>query len=88
MNKEYRELMFTRNIACNLIKLAVKDAQNTREYLRANNRNNQEANRISALHFLDSRAYEDICCVLNLPADKIRAEALNPTSNKGIKDEL
>jgi hypothetical protein len=76
------ELMFTREVLCAMIKQAVKDAKNDREYVTADNKSNRENNQRSAILFLNSEFYKDLCTALGrasgigIPADKITLEAL------------
>ena len=76
------ELMFTREVLCAMINQAVKDAKNDREYVTEDNQKNRELNQRSAIIFLNSEFYKDLCTALGrasgigIPADKITLEAL------------
>jgi hypothetical protein len=76
------ELMYTRRLLCAMIKQAVLDAKNDRDYLRNNLKNNRERYQRTAIAFLNSAFYRDLCKALGdcsgigLPADKIKLEAL------------
>ena len=76
------DLMFTREVLCAMINQAVKDAKNDREYVTEDNQKNREANQRSAIIFLNSEFYKDLCTALGrasgigIPADKITLEAL------------
>lgn len=76
------ELMFTREVLCAMIRQAVKDAKNDREYVTEDNKSNRELNQRSAILFLNSEFYKDLCTALGrasgigIPADKITLEAL------------
>jgi len=76
------ELMYTRRLLCAMIRQAVLDAKNDRDYLRNNLKNNRERYQRTAIAFLNSNFYRDLCKALGdcsgigLPADKMRLEAL------------
>lgn len=76
------ELMFTREVLCAMINQAVKDAKNDRKYVTEDNQKNREANQRSAILFLNSTFYRDLCRALGdcsgvgMPADKITLEAM------------
>ena len=76
------ELMFTREVLCAMIKQAYLDAKNDTEYVTAENQRERERNQRSAIEFLNSEFYRDICKALGdstgvgLPPDKIKKEAL------------
>jgi hypothetical protein len=85
MNEEEqldRELMFTRNVLCAMIRQAVIDAQNDREYVSIDNVNGRENNQRSAIKFLNSEFYRHLCEALGrasgvgIPHDRIRLEAM------------
>ena len=79
---EDNEIMFTRRLLCALIRQAVIDAKNDREYVTADNQNERETNQRTAIRFLNSTFYRDLCRALGdcsgvgLPADKIKLEAM------------
>lgn len=76
------ELMFTRRVLCAMIRQAVFDAKNDREYVTQDNQNERETNQRTAIKFLNSGFYRDLCRALGdcsgvgLPADKIKLEAM------------
>ena len=76
------ELMYTREVLCAMIRQAIKDASNDRDYLRNNTKNDRERHQRTAIKFLNSAFYRDLCKALGdcsgigLPADKMRLEAL------------
>jgi hypothetical protein len=76
------ELMYTRRLLCAMIRQAVFDAKNDRDYLRNNSKNDRERHQRTAIKFLNSNFYRDLCKALGdcsgigLPADKMRLEAL------------
>ncbi len=76
------EMMFTRNVLCGMIRQAVIDAKNDREYLSRDNKNGRESNQRSAMQFLNSEFYRHLCEALGrasgigLPHDRIRLEAM------------
>ena len=76
------EMMFTRNVLCAMIRQAVIDAKNDREYLSRDNINGRESNQRSAIQFLNSQFYRHLCEALGrasgigLPHDRIRLEAM------------
>lgn len=76
------EVMYTRRLLCAMIKQAVLDAKNDRDYLRNNLKNNRERYQRTAIAFLNSAFYRDLCKALGdcsgvgLPADKMRLEAM------------
>lgn len=65
-----------------MIRQAVFDAKNDREYVTADNQIERERNQCTAIKFLNSNFYRDLCKALGdcsgigLPADKMRLEAL------------
>ena len=70
------ELLFTREVLCAMIDLAVADAQcDPEKYLRSNTKNFALQYQLDAFHFLKSEGFKDICNALGLPADKIRRKA-------------
>ena len=75
MLKTQDDCIFTRNVCCALIKCAIEDCQNEKIYERANTNNHAEVNRHSAVRFLKSKAFEEICMALGLPADKFKKRA-------------
>jgi len=71
------ELLFTREIACQIVKRAWYDIKGDKEeYVRQSDNNSREKYRRSAIHFLRSKAFETICDAVGLPADRIRIAAL------------
>ena len=70
------ECQFTRNILCGIIEQTVADLQSERVFLSKQLNARQELDRDSALHFIRSKAFQGICDVLALPADKIKTQAL------------
>ena len=76
------ELMYTRRLLCAMIRQAVFDAKNDRDYLRNNSKNDRERHQRTAIKFLNSAFYRDLCKALGdcsgigLPADKMRLEAM------------
>ena len=70
------EIMFTRNILCGMIEQAVDDMRSEKVFLSRQLNEHQELDRDSALHFIRSKAFQGICDVLSLPADKIKTQAL------------
>jgi len=68
--------MFTRNILCGMIEQAVEDMRSEKVFLSKQLNDLQELDRDTALHFIRSRAFQGICDVLALPADKIKTKAL------------
>jgi hypothetical protein len=76
------EVMYTRRLLCAMIKQAVFDAKNDREYVTVDNQSERERNQRTAIDFLNSEFYKDLCKALGdcsgigLPADKMRLEAL------------
>jgi len=81
-NQIDNEVMFTREVLCAMIRQAVKDASNDRDYLRNNIKNDRERHQRTAIKFLNSAFYRDLCKALGdcsgigLPANKMRLEAL------------
>lgn len=70
------EIMFTRNILCGMIEQTVEDMRSEKIFLSKQLNDLQELDRDTALHFIRSRAFQGICDVLALPADKIKTQAL------------
>lgn len=77
-----REMMFTREVLCAMVRQAVLDAKNDKEYETIQNRNDRELNQRTAIEFLKSEFCADLlkvlgdCSGIGLPADKIRLEAM------------
>lgn len=70
------ELEYTRNICCAMINQAVEDAQSEKVFMCEYKNNEQDINRETAVYFLKSRTFSEMCSALGLPADKIRTRAL------------
>ena len=70
------ECQFTRSLLCGMIQQAVADLQSEKVFLSRQLNEHQELDRESAIHFIKSKAFQGICDVLALPADKIKTRAL------------
>ena len=70
------ECTFTRNLLCGMIQQTVADLQSEKVFLSRQLNEHQELDRESAIHFIKSKAFQGICDVLALPADKIKTRAL------------
>jgi hypothetical protein len=70
------ECQFTRALLCGMIQQAVADLQSEKVFLSRQLNEAQELDRESAIHFIRSKAFQGICDVLALPADKIKTRAL------------
>ena len=70
------ECTFTRALLCGMIQQAVADLQSEKVFLSKQLNEAQELDRDTALHFIRSKAFQGICDVLALPADKIKTKAL------------
>jgi hypothetical protein len=70
------ECTFTRNLLCGMIEQAVEDMRSDKVFLSKQLNDLQELDRDTALHFIRSKAFQGICDVLALPADKIKTKAL------------
>jgi ribosome biogenesis GTPase A len=76
------ELMFTRGLLCGLIEQAVLDAQNETVYESKSLNEHREMNQRSAIAFLNSTLYSQLCTALgnasgfNIPSKRIRQKAL------------
>jgi len=70
------ECQFTRALLCGMIQQAVADLQSEKVFLSKQLNEAQELDRESAIHFIRSKAFQGICDVLALPADKIKTRAL------------
>jgi hypothetical protein len=70
------ECEFTRNLLCGMIEQAVEDLRSEKVFVSKQMNTHQEIDRDTALHFLRSKAFQGICDVLSLPADKIKTKAL------------
>jgi hypothetical protein len=70
------ECEFTRNLLCGMIQQTVADLQSEKVFLSKQLNEAQELDRESAIHFIKSKAFQGICDVLALPADKIKTRAL------------
>jgi hypothetical protein len=73
--KHDAECEFTRKLLCGMIEQAVEDLQSEKVFLSRQLNAHQEIDRDTALHFIRSRAFQGICDVLSLPADKIKTKA-------------
>ena len=77
------ELMFTRGLLCGVIEQAVLDAQNETVYETKSLNEHREMNQKSAIKFLNSTFYSQLCTALgnasgfNIPAKKIRQKAMS-----------
>ena len=74
--------MFTRGLLGAIIRHGFFYPKNDREYVTEDNQNEREANQRTAIKFLNSGFYKDLCRALGdcsgvgLPADKIKLEAM------------
>jgi len=81
--KTDNELMFTRGLLCGLIEQAVEDAKNDTVYESKSLNEHREMNQRSAIAFLNSTFYGDLCEALGdaagvvLPSRKIRQKAMS-----------
>ena len=81
--KDDNEILFTRNLLCAVIEQAFEDAQNETQYMSKSLQEHREANQRSAIAFLNSAFYGDLCEALGdaagvvLPSKKIRQKALS-----------
>jgi hypothetical protein len=81
------ECTFTRNLLCGMIQQTVADLQSEKVFLSKQLNEHQELDRESAIHFIKSKAFQGICDVLALPADKIKTRALkNDTLTRSRND--
>jgi ribosome biogenesis GTPase A len=77
------ELMFTRGLLCSLIEQAVLDAQNETVYETKSLNEHREMNQKSAIAFLNSIFYSQLCTALghasgfHIPAKRIRQKAMS-----------
>ena len=74
------ECQFTRNLLCGMIQQTVADLQSEKVFLSRQLNEEQELDRNSAIHFIRSKAFQGICDVLSLPADKIKTKAFKFSS--------
>jgi hypothetical protein len=70
------ECQFTRNLLCGMVQQAVEDLRSEKVFVSKQMNAHQEIDRDTALHFIRSKAFQGICDVLSLPADKIKTKAL------------
>jgi len=70
------ECEFTRSLLCGMIQQAVADLQSEKVFLSRQLNEAQELDLESAIHFIRAKAFQGICDVLALPADKIKTKAL------------
>ena len=70
------ECQFTRALLCGMIQQTVADLQSEKVFFSKQLNEAQELDRESAIHFIKSKAFQGICDVLALPADKIKTRAL------------
>lgn len=70
------ELAFTRNLLCGMVLCAYSDLQFDSEYKRNYDNSNATKNKMTAIHFFQSAFFDNLCQVLDIPADKIRTAAL------------
>jgi hypothetical protein len=81
------ECEFTRSLLCGMIQQAVADLQSEKVFQSKQLNEAQELDRESAIHFIKSKAFQGICDVLALPADKIKTRALkNDTLTRSRND--
>jgi hypothetical protein len=81
------ECQFTRSLLCGMIQQAVADLQSEKVFQSKQLNEAQELDRESAIHFIRSKAFQGICDVLALPADKIKTRALkNDTRTRSRND--
>ena len=81
------ECQFTRALLCGMIQQTVADLQSEKVFLSKQLNEEQELDRNSAIHFIRSKAFQGICDVLALPADKIKTKALkNDTLTRSRND--
>ena len=77
------ELMFTRGLLCGMIEQAVLDAQNENVYESKSLNEHREMNQKSAIAFLNSTFYSQLCTALgnasgfHMPAKRIRQKAMS-----------
>ena len=77
------EILFTRKLLCAVIEQAFEDAQNDTVYETKSLNEHREINQRSAIAFLNSTFYGDLCEALGdaagvvLPSKKIRQKALS-----------
>jgi hypothetical protein len=77
------ELMFTRGLLCGMIEQAVLDAQNETIYESKSLNEHKEMNQRSAIAFLNSTLYSQLCTALgnasgfHIPAKRIRQKAMS-----------
>ena len=77
------ELMFTRGLLCGMIEQAVLDAQNETVYETKSLNEHREMNQKSAIAFLNSTFYSQLCTALgnasgfNIPSKQIRQKAMS-----------
>jgi len=81
--KDDYEILFTREVLCAMIQQAVFDAKNDNVYESKSLNEHREINQRSAIAFLNSSFYGDLCEALGdaagvvLPSRKIRQKALS-----------
>jgi hypothetical protein len=76
-SKDYH-LEGVRDLACNIILQAVEDIWNKNFYQSIHQRAIIKEARRTARHFFKSRSYEQLCSIMDLPADKIKDAAFHP----------
>jgi hypothetical protein len=67
--------MFTRSLLCAVIQCAVNDVQSETVFKQSARNSQADECRRSAIHFLKSDFFNDLCVLLALQADKIRSKA-------------
>ena len=81
--KDDYEILFTRELLCAMIQQAVFDARNDNVYESKSLNEHREMNQRSAIAFLNSTFYGDLCEALGeaagvvLPSKKMRQKALS-----------
>lgn len=75
MTKDEIETTFTRSLLCAVIQCAVTDVQSETVFKQSARNSQADESRRSAIHFLKSDFFNDLCYLLALPADKIRSKA-------------
>ena len=76
MSAEQLELAYLRRVLVGIIQVTIEDLTDTRVFKSHGNIVNQERNRIEALAFIRSSAFDLVCDALNIPACRVRTKCL------------
>lgn len=77
MSKEELELKYLRRVLIGILEITIEDLTDERKFKTQANRNDQERNKLEALTFIRSSAFDLICDAVGVPACRIRTKCLS-----------